>query len=95
MLGGDSRFVLSTSGHIAALVNPPDNPKATYQVNSEPIADPDEWLRGARTERGSWWPDFAAWLGQRCGQPRRAPRKLGARGYPPVVAAPGTYVYDR
>jgi polyhydroxyalkanoate synthase subunit PhaC len=95
MLGGESRFVLSTSGHIAALVNPPDNPKATYQVNPEPVADPHEWLREARTERGSWWPDFAAWLEPRCGQQRRAPRKLGARGYPPVVAAPGTYVYDR
>jgi polyhydroxyalkanoate synthase len=95
MLGGSSRFVLSTSGHIAALVNPPGNPKATYQVNPEPAGSAEEWLGGARTERGSWWPDFVAWLEQRCGGERRAPRKLGGRNLPPLVAAPGTYVFDR
>ena len=95
MLGGESRFVLSTSGHIAALVNPPDNPKATYQVNPEPAGSAEEWLGGALTERGSWWPDFVAWLEQRCGGERRAPRKLGGRNLPPLVAAPGTYVFDR
>jgi polyhydroxyalkanoate synthase len=95
LLGGASRFVLSTSGHIAALVNPAGNSKATYQVNPEPATDPEEWLRGARTERGSWWPDFAGWLEPRTGQLRRAPRSLGARGFTPIVAAPGTYVFDR
>jgi polyhydroxyalkanoate synthase len=98
LLGGETRFVLSTSGHIAALVNPPDNPKATYRINTDAVeapADPEEWLRGGRTEQGSWWPDFVAWLNQRCGDERKAPRKLGGRGYPPLIAAPGTYVYDR
>jgi poly(3-hydroxyalkanoate) synthetase len=97
LLGGRTRFVLSTSGHIAALVNPPDNPKATYQVNPEAAesADAEEWHQGGQTERGSWWPDFVTWLEQRSGDERRAPRRLGARGYPPVIAAPGTYVYDR
>ena len=98
MLGGEKRFVLSTSGHIAALVNPPGNPKATYQVNPQSTggpADPQVWLNGATTERGSWWPDFVAWLGERSGGERKAPRKLGARGYAPLVAAPGTYVFDR
>src|SRR5262252_5820659 len=74
MLGGECRFVLSTSGHIAALVNPPDNPKATYQVNPAPADTAEQWLAGARTERGSWWPDFAAWLEPRTGELRRAPR---------------------
>src|SRR5206468_10805811 len=64
LLGGDTRFILSTSGHIAALVNPPDNPKASYQVNKENPGDAQEWLRTARTERGSWWPDALAWLGE-------------------------------
>ncbi len=97
LLGGDTRFVLSTSGHIAALVNPPDNPKATYRVNVSPASssgDADEWLRGATTERGTWWPDFAAWAAQRSGAERPAPRKLGGRGYPPIIDAPGTYVFD-
>jgi polyhydroxyalkanoate synthase subunit PhaC len=94
LLGGTSRFVLSTSGHIAALVNPPDNPKATYQTNPEPAATPEQWLHGARIEAGSWWPDFVGWLDQRTGASRRPPRSLGARGFRPVVAAPGTYVFD-
>ena len=97
LLGGDTRFVLSTSGHIAALVNPPDNTKATYQTNAgaAEATDPHQWLRDAVTEQGSWWTDFNAWLDQRCGAPRRAPRRLGSRTYPPLITAPGTYVFDR
>jgi polyhydroxyalkanoate synthase len=94
LLGGDSRFVLSTSGHIAALVNPPGNPKASYQTNKANPADPQEWLQTAETEQGSWWPDMAAWLGERCGTQKRAPAKLGGGGLPPLVEAPGTYVFD-
>jgi polyhydroxyalkanoate synthase len=95
MLGGQSRFVLSTSGHIAALVNPPGNPKATYQVNSEQAPTAERWLDGAHAVRGSWWPDFVGWLEPRTGAMRKAPRRLGARGYPRIVPAPGTYVFDR
>jgi len=94
LLGGDTRFVLSTSGHIAAMVNPPGNPRATYHRNPENPPDPRAWLAGATTERGSWWPDFAAWLAPRCGLYRAAPRRLGGRGLPPLVEAPGTYVLD-
>ena len=95
LLGGDTRFVLSTSGHIASLVNPPGNPKATYRVNPQNPADPQEWLHGAATEQGSWWPDFVGWLDQRCGPDKPAPRKLGGRGLDPLIEAPGTYVLDR
>jgi polyhydroxyalkanoate synthase len=95
LLGGDTRFVLSTSGHIAALVNPPGNPKATYRVNPQRPEDPQEWLSGAGVDQGSWWPDFAGWLSRRCGPDRRAPRKLGGRGFAPLIEAPGTYVLDR
>ncbi len=95
LLGGKTRFVLSTSGHIAALVNPPGNPKATYRINPANPDDTEEWLRGAHTTQGSWWPDFVDWLRPRCGPDRRAPRKLGARGFAPLIEAPGTYVLDR
>jgi len=95
LVGGESRFVLSTSGHIAALVNPPGNPKASYRVNHENTADADTWLKGAETRQGSWWPDVVAWLGGRSGAERRAPKRLGGRGLPPLVDAPGTYVFDR
>ncbi|HEY6591536.1 MAG TPA: alpha/beta fold hydrolase, partial [Actinomycetota bacterium] len=94
LLGGESRFVLSTSGHIAALVNPPGNPKASYQVNKENSADPQEWLRTAHIEQGSWWPDALAWLGDRCGADKAAPRNLGGGGMRPLMDAPGTYVFD-
>jgi len=95
LLSGDIRFVLSTSGHIASLVNPPGNPKASYRVNRSNPADPRDWLRGAATEEGSWWPDFVDWLRQRCGPESPAPRELGGRGFAPLIEAPGTYVLDR
>jgi polyhydroxyalkanoate synthase len=94
LLGGDSRFILSTSGHIAALVNPPGNPKASYQVNKENPGDPELWLKTAETVPGSWWPDIVAWLGERCGPEKAAPDELGGGGLRPLVEAPGTYVFD-
>jgi len=94
LLGGKSRFILSTSGHIAALVNPPGNPKAHYQANNSTPADAEDWLRTAETQQGSWWPDLLAWLGDRCGKQAPAPDELGGGGLRPIVDAPGTYVFD-
>jgi polyhydroxyalkanoate synthase subunit PhaC len=95
LLGGNKRFVLSTSGHIAAMVNPPGNDKARYQVVKDCPEDPAEWLRRAETCHGSWWPDYADWLAERCGEEHAAPAELGGGGLAPVCDAPGTYVYDR
>ena len=95
LLSGSNRFVLSTSGHIAAMVNPPGNDKASYQAAGKSPADPEEWLRHAETGRGSWWPDYAAWLGERSGTEKDAPPELGGGGLTPICDAPGTYVYDR
>ena len=94
LYGGDSRFVLSTSGHIAALVNPPGNPKASYYTNKDDVADPEEWLRGAETNQGTWWTDVAQWLNERCGALKPAPTELGGPGLPTLADAPGTYVFD-
>jgi polyhydroxyalkanoate synthase len=94
LLGGESRFVLSTAGHIASMVNPPGNPKATYQINDTNPPDPDEWLRTATTEQGSWWPDYAAWLGRRSGRMKAAPEGLGGGGLEPLEPAPGSYVRE-
>jgi polyhydroxyalkanoate synthase subunit PhaC len=94
LLGGTSRFILSTSGHIAALVNPPGNPKARYQISKTTPADPEGWLKTAATEHGSWWPDMLAWLGDRCGKDKPAPEELGGGGLRPLADAPGTYVFD-
>src|ERR1700734_417726 len=94
LLGGQPRFVLSTSGHIAAMVNPPGNPKARYQLAEECPEDPKKWLRQAETRHGTWWPDYADWLAERCGEERAAPEDLGGGGLAPIGEAPGTYVYD-
>jgi len=94
LLSGRQRFVLSTSGHIAAMVNPPDNAKASYQLAKECPEDPQEWLRRAETCHGSWWPDYADWLAERCGEEQAAPGELGGGGLAPICDAPGTYVYD-
>ena len=94
LLAGRHRFVLSTSGHVAAMVNPPGNDKARYQIAKECAADPQEWLRRAETCHGSWWPDYADWLAERCGEEKAAPGELGGGGLVPISDAPGTYVYD-
>jgi polyhydroxyalkanoate synthase len=93
LLGGRSRFLLSSSGHVAAMVNPPGHDKARYQLAGESPEDPGEWLRRAETRHGSWWPDYADWLAERCGEERAAPAEPGGGGLAAVGDAPGTYVY--
>jgi len=90
----DVRFVLSTSGHIAALVNPPGNPKATYRFGDVDNADPAAWVETAEQNSGSWWPDFVAWLGERSGNKKDAPETLGGAGMAPLQPAPGSYVLE-
>jgi len=63
----DNRFVLSTSGHIAALVNPPGNPKASYRAGPADAEDPAQWLESAQRESDSWWPNYVSWLAERSG----------------------------
>jgi polyhydroxyalkanoate synthase subunit PhaC len=94
LLSGNIRFVLSTSGHIAALVNPPSNPKATYRLAPGNPPDHREWLAQAETKQGSWWPDYTAWLADRSGDMKQAPRTLGNANFPPLDPAPGTYILD-
>ena len=91
----DLRFVLSSSGHIAAMVNPPGNPKASFRIGNVDERDPDRWLASAEKHSDSWWPDFSAWLAERSGDQKTAPRRLGGRGFPPVEPAPGSYVQER
>jgi polyhydroxyalkanoate synthase subunit PhaC len=95
LLGGRSRFVLSSSGHIASMVNPPGNQKATFQSAADTPPDPTDWLAQATTVRGSWWPDYVRWLEVRSGGDKARPRQLGAAGFRPLDPAPGTYVMDR
>jgi polyhydroxyalkanoate synthase len=95
LLGGETKFVLSTSGHIASMVNPPGNPKASFQTAPENPADPQQWLESAEKVPGSWWDDYVGWLAARTGPERNKPRRLGSAAYEPIGPAPGTYVLDR
>jgi class II poly(R)-hydroxyalkanoic acid synthase len=94
LLGSDPRFVLSTSGHIAAMVNPPGNEKASYQTHTENPPSADEWLKGAATKKGTWWDDWMEWLGERSGKEKAAPQKLGSSAHKPLEPAPGKYVRE-
>jgi polyhydroxyalkanoate synthase len=95
LLGGKTRFVLSTSGHIAAIVNPPGNPKARFQVSEDNQPSPERYLSGATPQQGTWWTDYAAWLQDRCGPMKPAPSEMGGGRFEPLADAPGTYVFDQ
>ena len=94
LLGGSERFVLSTSGHIQALVNPPSTEsRASYRMTEDLSDDAEAWVGGAGIRRGSWWPDYVAWLGERSGELRAAPRNLGSPTFKATAKAPGIYIH--
>ena len=94
-LGGDVRFVLGGSGHIAGIVNPPSAKKYHYWTNDAQPASPEEWFRTATQRPGSWWEDWQAWMeAQNAGEkvPARVP---GDRELKPIEDGPGSYVMLR
>ena len=94
----DVTFVLSQSGHMQAILNPPGNPKAKYYVSKKPglpPADVDAWLKGTEEVAGSWWPFWMEWLQARAGKKVPAPKALGSKQHLPLEAAPGLYVLDQ
>jgi polyhydroxyalkanoate synthase len=98
ILGGKSRFVLSGSGHIAGMINPPDANKYFYWTNEKLPATADEWFKGAKQHPGSWWKDWIEWVKPHLG-PQVAARevgKAGGKGRARVIeAAPGSYARQR
>jgi polyhydroxyalkanoate synthase len=92
MFGGKTEFILSSSGHIQSIINPPGSAKAKYFVNPAEPADPQAWLAGAEAAPGSWWDHMRHWLAERSGGRIAAPARLGGAGHPPLADAPGTYV---
>jgi len=91
----DNRYVLSTNGHIAALVNPPGNPKASFRTGPVDAEDPQQWLDSAEEHADSWWPDYTHWLAERSGPEIDAPKALGGDDLPPLGPAPGSYVMEK
>lgn len=92
LLGGNSRFVLSSAGHVASIVNPPSNPKASFRIADSTPAEAHDWLKAAETVKGSWWPDFSQWLHEHGGELVDAPSTPGVPEFPVIAPAPGTYV---
>jgi polyhydroxyalkanoate synthase len=95
LLSGPSTFVLSSSGHIQSLVNPPGNPRASYWTGGEPGPDPHAWRASAERHTGSWWEPWAEWLLERSGDEVPAPTAQGSAEHLPLEPAPGSYVRDR
>jgi polyhydroxyalkanoate synthase len=94
LLGGRSRFVLSTSGHIQALVNPPGaESRSSYRVADEHPPAPEAWMECAARRPGSWWSDYDDWLAARSGVLKPAPKRLGGGRYKALAKAPGSYVH--
>src|SRR6201992_3160388 len=93
--GGPVKYVLSGSGHIAGVVNPPAAKKYQFWTNDniKDVALAD-WIKGAQEHKGSWWPDWRQWL-ETIDAEQVAPREVGAAALPPIEDAPGSYVRVR
>jgi polyhydroxyalkanoate synthase len=93
----DVTFVLTTGGHNAGIVSPPDHPRRSYRIKDraahERYLDPEAWLARAEQKSGSWWPEWVAWLSERSGEGTKPPA-MGSSDYPPLGPAPGEYVHQ-
>jgi polyhydroxyalkanoate synthase len=88
--GGDVTFVLSASGHVAGIVNPPSAEKYSYWTNDACPENPEDWLQNATEHKGSWWPEWTKWLEAYAGE------NIAAReSTPGIEPAPGSYVRIR
>lgn len=94
LFGEESMFILSNSGHLQSLLNPPGNPKAWYVKGRTDAADPEAWAATAEKHEGTWWLDWAEHLKAEGGGEIPAPKTPGSRKHKPLGPAPGTYVFE-
>jgi poly[(R)-3-hydroxyalkanoate] polymerase subunit PhaC len=94
IMGEGTTFVLSNSGHLQSLLNPPTNQKASFMIGTVNPAGPDAFVAVAEKRQGSWWLDWRDWLIARSGEEIAAPTSLGSERHPVLAAAPGTYVFE-
>lgn len=96
LFGGNTEFVLGSSGHIQSIVCPPDNKKSSYLTRAgTPPRDAMAWRDDATRNAGTWWDHWLVWLAARSGDKRAAPTSSGNDRHPPLEAAPGRYVLQK
>ena len=94
LYGERATFVLSNSGHIQSLLNPPGNVKAKFWTGAADQPNAQAWLQQAQTHSDSWWPHWLAWITARSGERQAAPAALGNSNHQVLGAAPGQYVME-
>ena len=95
LLGGEKTFVLGASGHVAGVINPASKNRRSFWTGARHPQDPDAWMEHAAEHAGSWWTQWAGWLGRYGGGKRRAPKKQGDARHKAIEPAPGRYVKQK
>ena len=95
MFGGNVKFVLSSSGHVQSIVNPPSNPKAKYFLNDDYSLPAEQWLEQSEVHEGTWWKLWLEWAREHSSGTRDAPKALGSKAHPASDPAPGRYIHQQ
>jgi polyhydroxyalkanoate synthase len=95
LIGGESRFVLAASGHVAGVINPPARNKRSHWINDDLESDPQTWFEAAEERPGSWWPDWDSWMKTHSNGTTPAPDRQGNETFNPIEPAPGRYVKEK
>jgi polyhydroxyalkanoate synthase len=95
LVGGEARFVLAASGHVAGVINPPARNKRSYWRNEDLESDPQGWFDAAEEKPGSWWPDWDVWMRRHSSGTIPAPVQQGSARFTPIESAPGRYVKEK
>ncbi len=94
LVSGPVKFILSGSGHIAGIINPPAAKKYNYRTTDNPPSDLENWVEDARVNEGSWWPEWQNWISRKCG--KKIPCRVPGDGKLDIIEdAPGSYVRTR
>jgi polyhydroxyalkanoate synthase len=94
IFGEDTVFILSNSGHLQSLLNPPANPRASFVSGLAKETSAEKFLASGVKHTGSWWLHWRDWLYERSGEEVAAPSRLGSNRHQAGAPAPGTYVHN-
>lgn len=94
LFGPKTTFILSNSGHLQSLLNPPGNPKSWFMKGPAKADTGEKWSETAKKHEGTWWLDWAEFLKKKSGAQVKSPETPGSKKYPVIGPAPGTYVFE-